>query len=499
MTTAYFGGVRPPWAGTWQALAVLALCLALRLVTTIHYIEDPDSLRFALAMRDYDVPRLQPHFPGYPVFCFAAKVLYAITGRFSVAFSLLGGLSLFALIHVSLSLTRRKAASPEGITLIALLAFNPMIWLLGNRYMPDLSGAALALTAFWLLTGTSNRRIATGFFLAGLLAGWRLSYVPFLIVPLTWAFLRAPGHVRRVALVLMALAGILVWMIPLVAVTGWDALIAAAMRHTAGHFNEFGGTILTETGVPRRILALFDGLWTDGLGAWSPGRNPVTLAVALGATIFGILGIARAIRAVRSTEFQHAMVLLALSTMAYALWILMFQNVVHQSRHVLPLIVPLLLLIAVGFPRRGPFFSAQRLLALFFFVAYAWTGTTLALQHRHPTAIAQARTWVETQADQITLDSTGVADMLVICPPVVRDHLLLQGVRVRILEAERAQDLPLIDSAYAAKHGFTRLLTVGDYATHIRLPLQEHRAFHHNPHVNRLWPKIEVSRYGRAP
>jgi hypothetical protein len=29
------------------------------------------------------------------------------------------------------------------------------------------------------------------------------------------------------------------------------------------------------------------------------------------------------------------------------------------------------------------------------------------------------------------------------------------------------------------------------------MPLAERRVFHHNPHVNRLWPTIEVFRYGR--
>ena len=38
--------------------------------STIYYIEDLDSLRFALSMIDYDVAKLQPHFPAYPVFLF---------------------------------------------------------------------------------------------------------------------------------------------------------------------------------------------------------------------------------------------------------------------------------------------------------------------------------------------------------------------------------------------------------------------------------------------
>ena len=66
-----------------------------RLLTTIFYIEDLDSLRFALSMVDYDVAKLQPHFPAYPVFCFVGKLIYAVTGRYALAFSLIGGVSIF--------------------------------------------------------------------------------------------------------------------------------------------------------------------------------------------------------------------------------------------------------------------------------------------------------------------------------------------------------------------------------------------------------------------
>jgi hypothetical protein len=474
-----------PWSGPWQMFSVLALCLAVRLLTTIHYIEDPDSLRFALAMRDFDVPRLQPHFPGYPVFCFAAKLLYALTGRFSAAFSLLGGLGLFAMVHVSLSLLRRRAATLGGVIVITLLAADPMIWLLGNRYMPDLSGGALALLAFWLLVDDANPRPqkrAAGFLIAGLLAGWRLSYLPFLIVPLAWSLWRAQGNARRAVLGAIGVAGILVWLIPLVAVTGWDDLWAAAARHTAGHFNEFGGTYRTEPGFAHRIAALLEALWTDGLGAWSPGRNPVTIPVALGALLFGSLGARRALTAWRAQSPERApLTLLAASCVVYAAWILLFQNIVHQSRHVLPLVPPLLILIAGGMRGKG---LLRRGAATFFLVVFAWTGTVLALQHRHPTALAQAKAWIEAQAGP---------DVVVVCPPMVRDHLLLQGVRVRIVEADAPEDLPLIDSAF----GFARVLTVGDYSSRVRLPLAEKRAFHHNPHVNRLWPTVEVFRYER--
>ena len=67
------GGVSP-WgeAPLWALLAIW--CVVTRLITRVTYLEDPDSVRFALAVADqYNITALQPHFPGYPVFWAVAK------------------------------------------------------------------------------------------------------------------------------------------------------------------------------------------------------------------------------------------------------------------------------------------------------------------------------------------------------------------------------------------------------------------------------------------
>ena len=73
----------------------LICCLFSRVLTTIYYIEDTDSLRFALSINDYDLTKLQPHFPGYPIYCFLAKVLYSFLNSFAVSFSILVVVLLF--------------------------------------------------------------------------------------------------------------------------------------------------------------------------------------------------------------------------------------------------------------------------------------------------------------------------------------------------------------------------------------------------------------------
>src|SRR5690606_28192664 len=122
-------------------IVFLLICILSRVVSAIYYIEDPDSLRFALSVFDqFDLLSMQPHFPGYPVFCFMAKIFYVIFGNFSIVFSIIGGIAVFLIIIFVLKLLKLPLLSLEGVLTAILLFFNPMIWIMSNKYMPDLIG-----------------------------------------------------------------------------------------------------------------------------------------------------------------------------------------------------------------------------------------------------------------------------------------------------------------------------------------------------------------------
>ena len=90
------------------------------IVTSIFYVEDIDSLRFALSIYDYDLNKIQPHFPGYPIFCFFVKLLYFFTGSISHSFSLIGGLSTYLIILFCSKIFSIKLNSSSGVFYQAL-------------------------------------------------------------------------------------------------------------------------------------------------------------------------------------------------------------------------------------------------------------------------------------------------------------------------------------------------------------------------------------------
>lgn len=457
-------------------VALLLACLITRMLTTIYYIADPDSLRFALAVSDYDLASLRPHFPGYPVFCFIARLLTFIMGKFSLAFSVIGGLSIYAIIFYSCRMVRAMQWTVSPWILAILIFLNPMMWIMGNRYMPDLAGLAVATAAISLfITGEKNtKHNYIFFFLTGILAGTRLSYLPILLLPLAWAFIKREQKVMQL---LVLSAGVLVWLVPLVIDTGWNELIEVASRHTEGHFYEWGGTIETEPSLGLRSKLFAQSIFADGLGGWWMVRSFYTIVFSILAVLTMGIAVVRLMRGSRQGLFTPLRSILLLSILFYAGWVFFFQNVIFNPRHIMPLLLPLLLLIAYGFYDKRYILIAGVLMLTVNLVI----TLTLVDQHSQPTAIAQAAALLRKQCND---------DTVIASTELINYYLSSMGIRCRFIDVVKEREMLF-------KGDHRKIITVGK----IDIPgLGKESAgwkFYHNPYVNRIWAEIEVKEFTR--
>jgi hypothetical protein len=476
---------RTPGAA-WGALVVA--CVGSRLATAISYVEDPDSLRFALSVADeYDVAALQPHFPGYPVFWAVAELFYLPAGSFSASFAVVGGLATAGITWALLRLRGVALRSGEGIAIAGAVFFCPLLWLMGTRYMPDLLGTANALAALALLMGAlfprngriDERAALAGIVLTGLLAGLRLSYLPLVIGPALWVLGRSCRPVRLVG---TGAASVAVWLGPMILDTGFWTLVDVAWGQTTGHFTEFGGTVQTESDLSRRLSGFVRGLWADGLGAWWPGRHGLTAVTGGGVLALGGVGIRRLWR--NGVFGGRRFLWIGTCAATYAVWIFLFQNVVHKSRHVLPLLPLLLVPLAVGSValwRRGWWGRAAVGIGAAAYVAVAFV---LVGQHQDPTAVAQAKTYVASQSENEPVQVVSV--------PLINDYLRAQQVDARYLSVEDAADVRRLRRPDAPDR---KTLVVGTYASVLKRRPDSVRTFYHNPFVNRMWPEVTVYVY----
>ena len=464
---------KPRYYTAWSV--VFILCVGSRLLTTIYYIEDLDSLRFALSMVDYDVAKFQPHFPAYPVFCFIAKLIYAATGSYALAFSLIGGVSTFLTIYFLCKLAWLKNTSAAGLAAIVLLMLNPLLWLMSNRYMPDVMGVACVVASLYLMSANrdDSRRAGWGFFLAGILGGIRLSYLPMLMPALIVSLSR-----RTLRHIGAGLAGLMFWLLPLIMLTGWDTLVEAAQSQSQGHFLEFGGTVASETNLLVRATRLLESVWADGFGLYWGGRSIITACTTV--AVVAVLGASwREIRRVKRPDVLNACFI---GCIVYLIWIFCFQNVVHKSRHVLPL-MPFLAL-CLAFPCARIIEHRNRILktALILFVlCYGYVTLHLVIQHKSPTAIAQIHEHLSAkQSDRLRVASV----------PLIAYYLASQGLQAVYIPIRDRDDLVAL---HENLDDASDLVVIGS-PLEGRTPKAE-KTFYHNPYVNRMWPNLSLYEY----
>ena len=459
-------------------LILFAICVLSRAITSIYYIEDIDSLRFALGIQDYSIINLQPHFPGYPIFIFFAKIVFFFSNSLGITFSVMGGISIFIIIHFTCKLARIELNSPAGLFCSAIIFFNPLLWILSNRYMPDTFGAAIMVAAlyFLILHNNFNHKLMVGTFLIGILAGTRLSYLPALIVPVAFAIYKSK---TRKNLLYSFVLGNIIWLLPLVWVTGWNDLIIAASKQTIGHFTDFGGTSITENNWSLRLKNFSSSIWADGFGGYLAGRHWLTIILS---TLFAFILMLSVNTIIKDFQSNDVTKLLFYSLIVYSIWILFFQNVIYKSRHVIPIVIILLYFLAVG---KGTFFWENR--ASYFFsslyiTTLVFVSIILVNQHRSPSAISKLKD------NLISMDSNDK----IVCIPLVKYYLETHGINANYIDINSIDKNNILNNLDNA-------IIIGNHIDLFNDTFQviSDSSYYHNPYVNRMWPEIHTFRLSK--
>lgn len=354
------------------ALGTAALTVALsRWLCAARVPDDYDSIGFMRAVTDFDLARLQPHFPGYPVYVGLTRGLHWIVPSPLAAATGASALAAGATV-IAVWLGARTVSERAAWLAVAFYSVASLPWLLGGAALSDMTATALAAFAFAALLRGGPLGAFIGAASFSLMLGARASYWPLGLVGFGLAFYREP--LRALAGSMLGLAA---WLVPFALVVG-RPLFRLGRTHLHGHFTEWGGSIATRPGLGMRTGAALRALFWDGL-------SPSWFLVAAAALVL------IAWRGVRPS--RQKTLLVALVATPYLLWVLFGQNILDQPRHMLPLVVGLAALL-------GCATQAQPLWALGA-VALLLAGS-LPLARAHATeapAAATAAAWVSAATD----------------------------------------------------------------------------------------------------
>jgi len=339
------------------SLGLALVFLALHLPYVPSSLEDLDSINFALGVRQFDVAHHQPHPPGYPVYIALGKLVHAAVPDEARALTLLsivaGALGAVAMAAL---FGRLPGVGRSTWVPVALGLTSPLYWFTAARPLSDMPGlaAALAVQALTLSVATT-RGLCVAAFSAGLATGIR-SQVAWLTLPLL--ALRAVGawgsglaantpltaspqplaptpvtaSPKPLAPAAAFVAGLLVWAIPLVMLTGgpsgyWHALFDQGAE-------DLGNIQMLWTRHGARDIA--DALYYAFVAPWAAWPFAAIVLVCAG---LGIVWLWR--------HERRVLPVLAIAFGPYLILDVLFQET-FTSRYALPLVVPLAYLAASG-------------------------------------------------------------------------------------------------------------------------------------------------------
>jgi hypothetical protein len=398
---------RPPWRRRWlmgAALTTLAIVFAAGHAGRLADAPDSvDTANFVLGLKDFNLAAHQPHPPGYPVYLALGRIarlfvspedasgLRSDSAREALALSALGICAgALAVFPIAFLFRRLDPQSRPALALVsaALVLASPIYWFTSVRPLSDVVGLAASMgTAAMLVTvlapawwdhtgmtgdGRGRRRVAlmltTGALLAGLTGGIRiqtmLQTVPLLVLSMgVIARRRALSARAAFGCGLALVAGILAWLIPLVAASGGVEAYLDAIRAQATDDVSGGHMFSLDPSIRAAALALY----RTAILPWG--------GVGLGAVVAG-LALLGAIR-LAGAEWRRLITLAAI-TVPYALFSLLFQDSAY-TRYALPIVPAMAWLAANGLS----WLAGRSAAAIGAGLAVAGVSLSAALVERH--------------------------------------------------------------------------------------------------------------------
>jgi hypothetical protein len=394
------------------AIVLIIAAAIIRFLYTSPFASTWDEVDFALALDEYDIANMQPHFPGYPFFILGGMAIHHWIGNPTQALAILNAALAVTAIFPMYKLARRYVTVTQSFIVVALLQTSSYFSILVTQSMSE--GAALSIVWWymWVLIIAFEQR---GFrfqvlplVLFALLMGIRLSYAPFGIGIMFLLFCRHNRNTMRVvSLILLAALLQLVWVSALVwNVGGIDGLLKLAFGFVEGHFTEWGGAV-TETKEPI-VSRLYRLVVTNIVYVGVLSKSLVSGVIL--ALLVAFLVVPKKRHFHREMKWETR--LLVAITAVYFLWNLLAQNI-DKPRHSYPIVMLFLFLFAVSSVKVRP---VSQWLLLVFSIAQLMTGLAFVKEQasQEPATYQLARYLEERKQPLIvyTWEETRVMDYL---------------------------------------------------------------------------------------
>jgi hypothetical protein len=315
-------------------------------------LDDFDSFAFAFALDRWDTALIEVHPPNFPIYVFTSKLVQLIVQDTQLALTLVsvigGAIGIVLTSFIPATHNHKHAGFIAGL----LLIFLPGYWLNSELALSDIPGITFTLLSVVCLLHVRQSRpiryFALGCFFAGLSLGVRPhNSIPIALTGLSALYNLRPINARFIQKLTVGLIagiiGIAIWLIPIYQTfdgynghIGFDGYLERLDDHRQ-HIQSADSLFRQELNminITRRVNSYVEG-WSHLLA----GNNQTTLLLMIGLMLIGIIKLPL------KQRFTWFIVIWFISE---AMKIFLLASL-ERPRLYLPALIPLMLLVALGY------------------------------------------------------------------------------------------------------------------------------------------------------
>ncbi len=195
--------------------------LFLKLIFLSHWLEDWDSVQFALALHNFSVVNHQPHPPGYPLYVLMGKIIYFFIRDDLLSLASLSFISSSLSVVFIYKLAKQMFDTKTAILASIMLIFVPIFWIFSQLPLSNIPGFFFYLLIIYeMYKYHSNlKAMLLISFLAGLVLGVRATEFPVIISILGFIVIKN-ANIKYVSILVSFIIGIIAWFGPVLILTG---------------------------------------------------------------------------------------------------------------------------------------------------------------------------------------------------------------------------------------------------------------------------------------
>ncbi len=319
-------------------LLIVFISFIIRMYLRSNYLDDWDSVQFALALDNYSIALHQPHPPGYPVYVFLGRLLHLVfpnvTDSLVYLSILFGTLSIIAIYL----LAKKFFGEIVGVMSALMLSFTPAHLEFSDVAMSDIVSLFFIIVTIYLLylSMASKNYLYLASISLGITVGVRQT--DLLLVPLYFVFLIYHRNDLKACIlsILLLSLSVCAWLVPTIIDTGLNTFIdlqrsQGAYAVNASTLNLLGGLSLSNLAETiGQLMILLTSGWSMSLLLFS--------ALTL---IYFVYNWQKVLR----SYMDMRILILAYLFLAYFVFSVFYYQL-YIVRYLLPLFVPLVIIIS---------------------------------------------------------------------------------------------------------------------------------------------------------